>query len=197
MKTILSKISFALAILAVFTLSAQERPIRIGVKIGFPNAVGGHLEYVTPLLGERLAPSVEYTSLKLDSWMDPDQGKVDYFGAGLNYYFGSEPGRGSYVHLGYGSFKGKFVSEGYNSNASGDGTGTIDISNNSLNIRIGAKAGGLFYFRPEIGYMFSSLPKIVETRVDYPDGSTTTEQEELPGILSSGLMLNIGIGFAF
>lgn len=40
--------------------SAQEKPIRIGVKIGYPNALGGNLEYVTPLLGKKLAPSIEF-----------------------------------------------------------------------------------------------------------------------------------------
>ncbi len=32
--------------------SFKLRPVRIGVKIGFPNLIGGNLEYVTPLLGK-------------------------------------------------------------------------------------------------------------------------------------------------
>lgn len=174
------------------------QPFRIGVKIGFPNAIGGHVEYVTPLLHKRLAPSIEYTSLNLDNYLDGDLARVKYFEAGLNYYFGKRRGRGSYVHLGYGKFKAEYVGEGYNTNMAGqEGTGTFEIDHGSINIRLGAKAGGLFYFRPEIGYMFSPFPNTLDVEINYPDGSREVESEEIPGIVWSGLTFNFGIGFAF
>ena len=178
---------------------SRLQPIRIGVKIGFPNAVGGHLEYVTPLLGKRLAPSIEYTSLKLDNYLDPDRATIKYFEAGFNYYFGKRPGRGVYAHLGYGNFKGKLVSEYYDSFDTGEeaSTDTYEIDQGSINIRIGTKAGGLFYFRPEIGYMFTPFSKTIDVLVNRSDGSSEVQTEEMPGILASGLMFNFGIGFAF
>ncbi len=39
------------------------RPFRIGAKVGFPNLIGGNIEYVTPLLNRRLAVSVDYSNL--------------------------------------------------------------------------------------------------------------------------------------
>lgn len=66
---------------------AQEKPFRLGVKIGFPNIIGGHLEYVTPLLKNKLAASIDYSSINTDNYIDPDEGKLTYFEVGLNYYF--------------------------------------------------------------------------------------------------------------
>lgn len=66
---------------------AQEKPFRLGVKIGFPNIIGGHLEYVTPLLENKLAASIDYSSINTDNYIDPDEGKLTYFEVGLNYYF--------------------------------------------------------------------------------------------------------------
>lgn len=175
------------------------QPFRIGVKVGFPNAIGGHLEYVTPLLKKRLAPSIEYSTLKLDNYLDPgDSGKFTYFEAGLNYYF-FRPGRGLYGHLGYGKLDTDLMMSDYNSKGDGTapGTGSVAISNSSLNFRLGAKMGGLFYFRPEIGYQFSGLPENIDVDVQYPDGSRETITEEVPGLLSSGFQLNIGFGLAF
>ena len=178
---------------------SRLQPFRIGVKIGFPNAVGGHLEYGTPLLGSRLAPSIDYTSLKLDNYLDPDRATIKYFEAGLNYYFGKRPGRGAYAHLGYSNFKGNLVTELYDSFDTGEETSTetYEIDQGSINIRIGTKAGGLFYFRPEIGYMFTPFSKTIDVFIDRSDGSSEVQTEEMPGILASGLMFNFGIGFAF
>ncbi|QCX01637.1 hypothetical protein FGM00_16525 [Aggregatimonas sangjinii] len=187
-----------LTLFTVFAGIAQEQPIRVGVKIGFPNIIGGHLEYVTPLLGERLAPSLEYSSVKLDGYLEPDQGGIKYWEAGFNYYFGKKPGRGSYVHLGYGNLRGDFIFEDYAfNNANEPGQGTASIDQGSFNIRLGAKAGGLFYFRPEIGYTFSPLSETIAVSVDYPNGQNEVRQEEMPGLLTSGFTINIGIGFAF
>jgi hypothetical protein len=187
--------------------SAKEkklRPIRIGAKIGFPAIIGGNLEYVTPLLNEKLAVSVDYSNIKSD-WLvgeeqvdasNNDELNYTYIEGGLNYYF-FKPGRGLYGGLSYGNIniKGTVHYE--------DSRDILDASHGSLNIKLGAKLGGLSYFRPKVGYSFSSLPDHVEAIKVYNDGSRETinfefDSEVKPyNLLFSGLMANIGIGFAF
>ena len=40
------------------------KPLRIGVKIGTPGVLTLNAEYVTPLLDNRIAPFIDYLSLK-------------------------------------------------------------------------------------------------------------------------------------
>ncbi|PRX44477.1 hypothetical protein [Salegentibacter salegens] len=178
------------------------RPFRIGAKVGFPNIIGGNLEYVTPLLNEKLAVSIDYSTIKSD-WLIEEENASEnneldytYIEGGLNYYL-FKPGRGLYGGLSYGNIniKGTVHYE--------DSRDIIDSSHGSINIKLGAKLGGLFYFRPEVGYSFSSLPENVEATKVYNDGSRETikfefDSEVTPyNLLFSGLMANIGIGFAF
>lgn len=186
----------------------KVRPVRIGLKIGVPNLIGGNLEYVTPLLEDRLALNVDYSTIK-SGWFISDEesgeDKLDfnYWEAGVNYYF-FKPGKGLYGNLSYGSMSFEGVANEIESenDPSMTGTANIDYNNNSFNIKLGAKLGGLFYFRPEIGYSFSSLPETVEIVVNMDDGSTEHQEynvKEFAGIdlLFSGFMVNIGFGFAF
>lgn len=209
---------YIFAFLASFNCFAQEdenvpspehdykvRPIRIGVKLGFPNFVGGNLEYVTPLLNDKLAVSLDYSSIKSD-WFLNEEDKEDtsldffYLEAGINYYF-FKAGKGLYGGVGYNNMK--FKGEIGVSKDGVDGTGNINYSHSSVNIKLGAKIGGLFYVRPEIGYAFSSLPNNIDYKAVYEDGSTETETYDLieelaaPDIFFKGLMANIGVGFAF
>ncbi|MBZ9629480.1 hypothetical protein LB465_01715 [Salegentibacter sp. LM13S] len=186
------------------TRERKLRPFRIGAKVGFPNIIGGNLEYVTPLLNEKLAVSVDYSTIKSD-WLIGDEEEAasenneldyTYIEGGLNYYF-FKPGRGLYGGLSYGNIniKGTVHYE--------DSRDIIDTSHGSVNIKLGAKLGGLFYFRPEVGYSFSPLPDHVEAVRVYNDGSRETMNFEFDSdvtpynLLFSGLMANIGIGFAF
>ncbi|OEY72211.1 hypothetical protein APR40_02915 [Salegentibacter salarius] len=79
----------------------------------------------------------------------------------------------------------------------------VDTSHGSLNVKLGAKLGGLFYFRPEIGYAFSPLPETIETTRVYNDGNSETRRISFDtdgtpyALFFSGFMANIGIGFAF
>ncbi|MFD2516330.1 hypothetical protein [Salinimicrobium flavum] len=195
------------------TESQQERdykvrPIRLGLKLGFPNLVGGNLEYVTPLLNDRLAVNLDYSTINSDWFMADEETDgtettnldFSYLEGGFNYYF-FKAGKGLYGGLSYNqmNFKGETNVE---SNGR-EGKGNIDYNHNSFNIKLGARLGGLFYFRPEIGYSFSHLPKTIEYQARYEDGTTETEtydfSEELASadILFKGLMVNIGFGFAF
>ena len=185
----------------------KVRPVRLGLKLGFPNLVGGNLEYVTPLFNDKLAVNLDYSNLKSDWFISEETSDgtettnldFSYLEGGFNYYF-FKAGKGLYGGVSYNQmkFKGKTTEEKNGQ----QGTGQIDYNHNSFNIKLGAKLGGLFYFRPEIGYSFSSLPKTIDYKVEY-DGRTESEtydfSEELSSadILFKGLMANIGFGFAF
>lgn len=227
MKTTLKILAVATMIFAAGTVSAQDaavneekeyklekkvRPFRLGSKLGLPNLIGGNIEYVTPLLNEKLAVSFDYSLLKSD-WLglevsntNEEYGEygeyanemlekinldINYIGGGLHYYF-FKPGRGLYSGLSYGILKIKGTIPYEN------GMEITDFSHNSFNVKLGAKLGGLFYFRPEVGYSFDSLPETYDVEFIYTDGSTETRTKDNPvGFLPSGLIANIGLGFAF
>lgn len=197
----------------------KVRPIRIGAKIGFPNLVGGNLEYVTPLLNKKLSIYGDFSTLK-SKWVELEEIE-DYYGnsgeqntydfkyieGGLNYYF-FKPGRGLYGGMSYGAINIRGTEYGLASNDEMDtsgkrGVGTIDMTHTSFNLKLGAKLGGLFYFRPEVGYSFSTLPRHITTTVVFEDGTREIQNlsfdvEDGPAeILYKGLIANIGIGFAF
>jgi hypothetical protein len=177
---------------------SQEKPIRIGLKIGFPNIIGGNVEYVTPLLNNRLAFAADYSSLNADSYLDPDEGEVSYFQVGVNYYLFKE-GKGLYLSTNYGILDAELTLQDIESKTVYDkyGTANASLTNKTVNVKLGAKLGGLFYFRPEVGYGFTSLDPTVNVVVSFPDGTTENQYEEIPEELTKGLMFNIGFGFAF
>ena len=208
------------AILLMFSNPAQSqtdiseerdykvRPIRLGVKIGFPNLVGGNLEYVTPLLNDKLSVSLDYSTIKSDWFLSEEEGSdtetteanFSYIEGGLNYYF-FKAGKGLYGGISYSKFQ--FEGNVSVENDGMEGRGEIDYNQSSFNIKLGAKIGGLFYLRPEIGYSFTSLPQTVDYTASYPDGSTETETFDLveefsvPDLFFKGFTANIGVGFAF
>ncbi len=78
----------------------------------------------------------------------------------------------------------------------------MHISHNSFNVKLGAKLGGLFYFRPEVGYSFNSLPTSYNVEFVENNGERSVFEEEIdregfPKVLFSGFIANIGLGFAF
>jgi len=194
------KISTAIFMLLISTvLFAQEKPFRIGVKIGFPNVIGGNIEYVTPLLEKKLAASIEYSSINADKFIEPDEAKLSYLQIGFNYYFFKE-GKGLYGNVSYGMLDADLTLNEIESDFDSEkiGTAFVNLSNNSFNVKLGAKLGGIFYFRPEIGYSFSSIDDMVDVRVKFPDGSSENQEGiEIPSELTQGLLFNIGFGFSF
>ncbi|MEM7381809.1 MAG: hypothetical protein AAF361_11510 [Bacteroidota bacterium] len=75
-------------------------------------------------------------------------------------------------------------------------TGRSDLTINLLNIKVGAKLGGLFYFRPELGFGLPFGDSSYETVFRDPiTNTTTTQSKDIP--LKGGFIINIGIGFAF
>ena len=127
---------------------SQEKPIRIGVKIGYPNLIGGHVEYVTPLLENRLAGSIEYSSLSASSVLDPDDGKFSYFELGANYYFFKE-GKGLYGTLSYGILDADLDLMEIESNTTDGkfGQGSVSLKNKSMNVKSWRKVGWWFLFQ--------------------------------------------------
>lgn len=183
---------------------SKVRPVRIGVKLGFPNIIGGNLEYVTPLLGKKLAVNADYSTIKSGWFLQTEneeegsntQINYTYLDLGLNYYF-FRRGYGLYGGISYNTIKVESVMD-YT-----DSVEYMEQKHNSFNVKLGAKLGGLFYFRPEVGYSFDPLPKEYEVLVIYNDGTRETRtgswsDSEGPGnLLFEGLLANIGLGFAF
>ncbi len=171
------------ALFIAFAGQAQEKPFRIGIKFGVPNIVGLNAEYVTPILGGKLAPTADFSYFSLSA--AGAKVSFSYLEIGSNYYFMNQ-GKGLYGHVSYGNigFKGTYDDPQY-----GDGEGKATVS--LVNLKLGAKLGNTVYFRPELGYAVGSGGKV---RVEY-DGYS--EEEDIPGFLSGGLVVNLGFGFAF
>jgi len=177
-------------------VSAQDKPFRIGLKIGYPQLVGLNLEYVTPLLNKKLSADLDFSYFSFNT--DPAPVKYTNFAIGADYYLIGE-GRGIYLGLAYGrsSFS---ASEDVISTDPGTlgqvSTAKASVGINTFNLKIGGKHGGLFYFRWELGYRVG--PKnldLVETAT-FPGGYTQTNTQSLP-ISGSGPIADIGFGLAF
>ena len=177
-------------VLSITSAFAQEKPIRIGLKFGIPNIAGLNLEYVTPALNAKLAPTLDFSYFSLS----PGDVKYSfsYFELGSNYYFIKE-GKSLYGHLSFGriGFKGTYTDPFY-----GKGEGNLGIK--LLNVKLGIKLGNAFYFRPEIGY--GILIGETTVKVEYTDPATNnkvTQKENVPGTLDGGVVFNLGFGVAF
>lgn len=170
------------------------KPLRIGVKIGTPGVLTLNAEYVTPLLDNRIAPFIDYLSLKYDT----DDTEVSYnnFEIGSNVYL-SDAGKGLYAGVSYFSTKSKgtFLETDFDS---GSYSGKADLNFNTLNLKLGAKLGRVFYFRIEVGYGFGKIPQSVTVRSTETNETSTEEFPEIFGYSENGVLLfNIGFGFAF
>ncbi len=173
----------------ISNLSAQEKPYRAGIKIGVPQIVGLNAEYATPLLGGRLAPSVDFSTFSISG--GSTELSFNYIEIGSNLYL-KETARGLYGNISYGRIG---MQASYSDPDLGNGESKVGF--NFLNLKVGAKLGNGFYFRPEVGYAVGFGKSTVSVEyVDPVDGSTTVEEENAPGIFG-GLIFNIGFGFAF
>lgn len=193
------------------TKKIRIRPLRIGAKLGFPNLVGGNLEYVIPLLRNKIAANADYSSINGSWFSSGDQAsapdlKFSYLEGGINYYI-FKLGKGVYTGINYGNLKFKGSEQDVPSDTDENkvGKGFYNFSHSAVNLKLGAKLGGLFYFRPEVGYSLNKFPTSIDRRVVFNDGSSEMQKiefdsEESPvnvSALISGLIFNIGMGFAF
>jgi hypothetical protein len=171
------------------------KPLRIGVKVGIPSILIANVEYVTPLLNNRIAIAVDYMSLS--KTIDDTSINYDNFEIGSNIYL-NKKGKGLYAGISYFSFNGEgtFTEVEFQQDVYEDGLG--DIKFNTLNLKLGAKIGRTFYFRVEAGYAFGDIPEFIVVNSKTSNSTTIEEVPEIPGINTSGLPLfNFGMGFSF
>ena len=187
----MKKIFIFIFIIALsISATAQEKPFRIGLKVGVPNIIGLNIEYVTPLLDGKLAATLDYSKFSFTA--EGVEIDYSYFEIGTNYYF-KKKGRGLYGHISYG----KITVTGTYTDVN-LGTGSAKMPFSMMNFKLGAKLGKGFYFRTELGYgiVFSGMDK-VDVKYTDPAGFTTTEEVTVPSLVSGGPIVNIGIGIAF
>jgi len=217
MKLIQKLILIGICYLSISPVLAQQpintteniRSFRIGLKYGIPNLIGGNVEYVLPVLNEKIAVSADYSRLKssniiktlgIEETDDVDM-NFSFLEGGLNYYI-FKPGKGLYGGVSYSRLKFDGTIKDYFESQTEEGEygdGIVDFTNGSFNLKVGAKLGGLFYFRPEIGFAFNAFPREIPVEVRFEDGSREqqTYNTYITDIIHDGLIFNIGIGFAF
>lgn len=196
------RISKSILLLTAFVLigyaaSAQSKPIRIGLKAGLSNLASLNFEYVTPLANEKIAFSGDFSTFSIN--VEDIETDFSYWEVGAHYYL-LRNGRNVYVGLSYNSFNSDLTYTDVDSDT-GNGTGGVGTTSydfTAVNLKVGGKFGGTFYFRPEIGYAISGGgDDQVVINATFPDRSRETITEDLPGALTGGLLFNIGFGFAF
>lgn len=173
------------------TSYSQELPYRIGITVGTPNLIGLDIEYVTPALNEKLAPTLDFSLINIEDGSDVDI-SFSYLEFGANYYFGKKS-KGFYGHLSYGriGFTGNYNDPDY-----GSGEGKLSLS--SVNFKVGAKWGNRLYLRPEIGFASFIGDPIVRVTYNNPSSnSTIIVQEKIPNYIDGDLVFNLGLGLAF
>ena len=198
-----NKITIIFAFLMGVIGFSQELPTRVGLKAGMPNAVGVNAEYVTHYLNGRLAPNIEASVFPIPVSLFQDRnGTITYLQGGFNYYI-FKPGDGLYSNLSYGYLKGKGTGENLRAekpNANGEylrGTGYLNESNHSINLKLGNKFGNKYYVKPEVGYAFNKLNGDHAIDVRFKDGTRETQYESIPGVFTKGLLFGVGAGVAF
>lgn len=179
------------------TIERKEsiKPLRLGVRLGTPSLLTGNLEYVTPLLDNRVAATLDYMSLS--QTIDEVSLKYSNFEIGTNVYL-TEKGKGLYASLTYFSFKsnGDYGDTHFDDGSYSDGKAQIDF--NTINFKVGVKLGRVFYFRTELGYGFGKIPEKILVKSLSSNATTLVDIPAIPGIGPSGtLIFNIGIGFGF
>jgi len=203
----MKKLLFVLLFLSSIALYSQSdskdnselKKFRIGLKIGTPNTLSGNIEYVSPLLKNRVAAFFDYSGYSL--YIDDSNNKFNYVEAGINIYLRTD-GKGFYASLSYGKLDVKSYYEDaltFDKIAfEGEAEGKLDV--NTFNTKIGYLIGNKFYFRTEIGYGFGKIPQevIIHGNINQLPVQGTKEIPDIPGISENGYPLfNIGFGFSF
>ena len=179
--------------------SYELNKFRIGIKIGTPNTLGGNIEYVTPLLKNRVAAFFDYSGFLF--YINDSDNKFNYIEAGINIYLRTD-GKGFYGSFGYGKldlksiYEDAFTYEG--EEFEGQAEGKLDV--NTFNTKIGYIVGNKFYFRTELGFGFGEIPEevIINGTVNGIPAQGTKEIPDIPGITENGyLLFNLGFGFSF
>ena len=175
---------------------ASIKPLRIGVKIGVPSIATLNAEYVTPLLNNRIAFTLDYFPFSANI-SDADV-KLNNLEIGANIYI-SKKGKGLYFGAGYFNFDSKItniIETEFDDGSVDSGKTAIEFS--TINLKIGAKLGHTFYFRIEAGYGFGNLPDTIVITNNDGTQSVTEEIGDIGFLASSGVpIFNFGIGWSF
>lgn len=181
------------------SLAPSVKRFSVGLKIGVPNIAGLSLEGVTPLLDNRVAPFVDFSSFDVKD-AETEIG-LSYSEFGANFYFGNK-GKGAYAGIGFGNLSTDLTFyEDLDGGARGKGTTGLDIK--STNLKFGIKTGGRFYFRFEVGYGFTSdVPDAITVTLTEIGGTQTDTDSfdvpTIPGLGTNGLLVgNFGFGLSF
>ena len=179
--------------------------VSLGIKLGIPIIAGFSAEAITPILGNRIAPYIDFSSFPVNT--DETDLDLKYIEFGSNFYFGDN-GQGFYVGVGFGTLNTDIVFKNIKFEENGNrgrGTGRI----NTTNLKLGIKTGGRVYFRLEVGYGIGTIPKeiTVNGRFSYEDsngvtkesnGTETEEFPSIPGVNDKGVLVgNFGFGISF
>ena len=183
--------------------------VSIGIKLGIPIIAGFSAEAITPILGNRIAPYIDFSSFPVNT--DETDLDLKYIEFGSNFYFGDN-GQGFYVGVGFGTLNTDIVFKNIKFEENGNrgrGTGRINTKINTTNLKLGIKTGGRVYFRLEVGYGIGTIPKeiTVNGRFSYEDsngvtqesnGTETEEFPSIPGVNDKGVLVgNFGFGISF
>ena len=181
------------------SLAPSIKRFSVGLKIGVPNIAGLSLEGVTPLLDNRVAPYIDFSSFDVKD-AETEIG-LSYSEFGVNVYFGNK-GKGAYAGIGFGNLSTDLTFY-ENLDGGGRGKGTIGLDIKSTNLKFGIKTGGRFYFRFEVGYgLTNDVPDdITVTLTEIGGNGTETDTFEvptIPGVGTNGILLgNFGFGLSF
>lgn len=163
--------------------------VSLGIKLGIPNIAGFSAEAITPILGNRIAPYIDFSSFPVNT--DETDLNLKYTEFGSNFYFGDN-GQGFYVGVGFGTLNTDIVFKNIEFEGNGNrgrGTGTI----NTTNLKLGIKTGGRVYFRLEVGYGIGTIPQEITV-----NGTETEEFPSIPGVNDKGVLVgNFGFGISF
>tara|TARA_B100000767_G_C19684819_1_gene501251 strand:- start:499 stop:1191 length:693 start_codon:yes stop_codon:yes gene_type:complete len=187
----------------------KVKRISLGIKLGIPNIAGFSLEGISPFLGNRIAPYIDYSSFPVNT----NETDVDlkYLEFGSNFYFGKN-GKGFYTGIGFGALNTDIIFKDLEFEENGNrgrGSGSISTKISTTNLKVGIKTGGRVYFRLEVGYGIGTIPKnvIVEGKFTYKDSNGITRTESgsetekfpiIPGVNDNGVLVgNFGFGVSF
>ncbi len=182
----------------VDTTDTAIKRISLGLKIGIPNIIGGAVEGVLPMLGNRIAPYFNLSGFNLD--IDNVSSEMSYTEFGSKIYFGNK-GNGFFVGLGSSKFSSSLNFKDLSLDFGETGTGSVDLDINTFIIKLGAKTGGRIYFNFELGYGVGSIPDELKFQATSSTGRTeyTTEKiPNIPGVTEGGILIgNVGFGISF
>lgn len=183
--------------------------VSLGIKLGIPNIAGFSTEVITPFLGNRIAPYLDFSFFPVIT--DETDLDLKYTEFGSNFYFGDN-GQDFYVGVGLGTLNTDIVFKSIEFEENGNrgrGTGTINTKINTTNLKIGIKKGGRVYFRFEIGYGVGTIPQeiTVNGKFSYKDSNGVTRESNgvetekfpaIPGVNAKGVLVgNFGFGISF